>query len=131
MAALEPELSKLMPGRVSRVDNDRLTYALYFRGEDETDWKLLRANIFENTLLLDGDILADGRYYFRVVASDRPSNAPEVARDDQLISAPVLIDNTPPVVTLSAPRRTEGHVELMQVERLLQPLSLPHIGVQL
>jgi WD40 repeat protein len=93
-------------------DNDRLTYAIYFRGEDESEWKLLRANIFENTLLLDGDILADGRYYFRVVASDRPSNAPDVARDDQLVSAPVLIDNTPPVVTLSVPRRNEGHVEL-------------------
>ena len=86
-------------------DGDRLTYALYFRGEDETEWKLLRANMAENTLLLDGDILADGRYYFRVVASDRPSNPPNVAREDQLVSSPVLIDNTPPVVTLSAPRR--------------------------
>jgi hypothetical protein len=93
-------------------DGDRLTYALYFRGEDETEWKLLRANMAENSLLLDGDILADGRYYFRVVASDRPSNPPAVARQDQLVSAPVLIDNTPPVVTLSAPRRTDSHLEV-------------------
>jgi hypothetical protein len=93
-------------------DGDRLTYALYFRGEEETEWKLLRANMAENSLLLDGDILADGRYYFRVVASDRPSNAPAVAREDQLVSAPVLIDNTPPVVTLSAPRRTDSHLEV-------------------
>jgi sugar lactone lactonase YvrE len=93
-------------------DGDRLTYSLYFRGEDETQWKLLRANMSENTLLLDGDILADGRYYFRVVASDRPSNAPNVAREDELVSAPVLIDNTPPVVSLSAPRRTDTHVEV-------------------
>lgn len=93
-------------------DGDRLTYALYFRGEEEKEWKLLRANMAENSLLLDGDILADGRYYFRVVASDRPSNAPAVAREDQLVSAPVLIDNTPPVVTLSAPRRTDSHLEV-------------------
>jgi len=93
-------------------DGDRLVYALYFRGEDETQWKMLRANMAENTLLLDGDILADGRYYFRVVASDRPSNAPNVAREDQLVSSPVLIDNTPPVVTLSAPRRTDTHLEV-------------------
>ncbi len=93
-------------------DGDRLTYALYFRGEDETEWKLLRANMAENSLLLDGDILADGRYYFRVVASDRPSNAPNVAREDQLVSSPVLIDNTPPVVTLSAPRRADSHLEV-------------------
>jgi WD40 repeat protein len=93
-------------------DGDRLTYALYFRGEDELEWKLLRANMSENSLLLDGDILADGRYYFRVVASDRASNAANVAREDELVSAPVLIDNTPPVVTLSAPRRTDGHLEV-------------------
>ena len=93
-------------------DGDRLVYSVYFRGEGETEWKLLRSSIFENSLLLDGDILADGRYYFRVVASDRPSNAAQSARQDELVSAPVSIDNTPPVVTLSAPRRSQGHLEV-------------------
>ena len=80
-------------------DGDKLAYTLYFRGEDERDWKLLRANMSENTYPLDADALADGRYYFRVVASDRPSNAADQARQTELVSAPVLIDNTPPVVT--------------------------------
>jgi hypothetical protein len=93
-------------------DGDRLLYSLYFRGEDEKAWKLLRANITENSLLLDGDVLADGRYYFRVIASDQPSNAASVARTDELVSSPVLIDNTPPVVRLSAPRRNNDHVEV-------------------
>jgi hypothetical protein len=91
-------------------DGDRLLYSLYFRGEEETQWKLLRANIPENSLLLDGDVLADGRYYFRVIASDLPSNATNVARTDELISSPVLIDNTPPVITLGAPRRSNDGV---------------------
>ncbi len=93
-------------------DGDRLLYSLYFRGEGEKEWKLLRANIPENSLLLDGDALADGRYYFRVIASDQPSNAANVARTDELVSSPVLIDNTPPVVSLSAPRRNNDHVEV-------------------
>ncbi len=93
-------------------DNDHLVYSLYFRGEDETEWKLLKSNMSENSMLLDGDILADGRYYFRVVASDRPSNAVNVAREDELVSSPVLIDNTPPVVTLSPPRRAADHLEV-------------------
>jgi hypothetical protein len=93
-------------------DGDRLLYSLYFRGEDEKEWKLLRANISENSLLLDGDVLADGRYYFRVIASDQPSNAASVARTDELVSSPVLIDNTPPVVSLSAPRRNNDHLEV-------------------
>jgi hypothetical protein len=63
-------------------------------------------------MLLDGDILADGRYYFRVVASDRLSNAANVSREDELVSSPVLIDNTPPVVTLGQPQRTDAHLEV-------------------
>jgi len=93
-------------------DGDKLSYSLYFRGEDEREWKLLRADISENTYLLDGDVFADGRYFFRVVASDRPSNAAEQARQSELIGPPVLIDNTPPVVTASAARRNGAAVDI-------------------
>ena len=34
-------------------DGDRLIYNLYFRGEDESQWKLLRADMTENTYTLD------------------------------------------------------------------------------
>jgi hypothetical protein len=93
-------------------DGDKLIYSLYFRGEDESQWKLLRANMTENTYLLEGDVLADGRYFFRVTASDRPSNPVNLARVAEFVSAPVAIDNTPPVVTPSAPRRVGSAVEL-------------------
>lgn len=94
-------------------DNDRLVYALYFRGEDESQWKLLRTNMFENSLTIDSDILADGRYYFRVVASDRPSNPVAYARNAELVSSPVLIDNTPPVVTIGSPTRVADRLEVL------------------
>jgi hypothetical protein len=93
-------------------DGDKLSYTLYFRGEDEREWKLLRANMSENTYPLDSDALADGRYYFRVVASDRPSNAADQARQTELVSSPVVIDNTPPVVTASSPQRTGTTVDI-------------------
>ncbi len=93
-------------------DGDRLVYTLYFRGDDEREWKLIRGNLTENSLLLDTDVLADGRYLFRVAASDRPSNPPATARDTELTSSPILIDNTPPVVTASAPRRDGSKLEI-------------------
>ncbi len=93
-------------------DGDKLVYSLYFRGEEEREWKLLRGNMTENTYLLDGDVFADGRYYFKVTASDRPSNPSDLARDAELVSAPVLIDNTPPVVNAAAPRRAGSAVEI-------------------
>ncbi len=93
-------------------DSDRLVYTLYFRGEDEQEWKLLKANLSENSYTIDSDSLADGRYTFRVVASDAPANPPATARTAELISSPTLIDHTPPVVTVSNPKRSGNRVEI-------------------
>src|SRR5205807_4441715 len=94
------------------ADGDRLVYSLWFRGEGEREWKLLKANMHENTFSVDGDALADGKYFFRVVASDREVNPPGVARETELISSPVLIDNTPPVVSPAPPRKTATGFEV-------------------
>ena len=93
-------------------DGDRLVYSLWFRGEDEREWKLLKANMHESLYSIDGDALADGRYFFRVVASDREVNPPNQARESELVSAPVLIDNTPPVVSAATPRKTAAGFEV-------------------
>jgi hypothetical protein len=86
-------------------DNDKLVYAIYFRGDGERDWKLLRKDLFENTLRLDADALADGKYFFKVIASDRPANDLRYAQDSDLVSGPVVIDNTPPSITVGATER--------------------------
>ena len=72
----------------------------------------MRANLTDAAYSMDSDSLADGRYYFRVVASDKPSNPLSTAKEAELISTPVLIDNTPPVVTLSGPGRTASGFEI-------------------
>ncbi len=106
-------------------DGDKLVYSVYFRAEEEKNWQLLRNRMFENTLLLDPDVLADGRYFFRVVASDAPSNAPQYARRTERVSAPVLIDNTPPVVTIAPPRRSGSTVSLeVTAEDQTSPIRL-------
>jgi hypothetical protein len=93
------------------AEGDRLLYAVYFRGDGESQWKLLRAGLTENSHTIDGDALADGRYQFRVTASDRLANPLEQAREAELASAPVWIDNTPPVVAAEGIRRNGARVE--------------------
>ena len=93
-------------------DGDRMVYTLWFRGEEEREWKLLKSNLFENTYSLDADALADGKYFFRVLASDAPSNPPATARTAEFVSAPTLIDHTPPAISFGAPRRTGTHLEV-------------------
>jgi hypothetical protein len=66
----------------------------------------------DNSLTFDADLLADGKYYFLIVASDREVNPPSTAREAQLVSAPVIIDNTPPTVTIGPVRRTANSAHL-------------------
>jgi len=96
-------------------DGDRLTYVLYFRGEGEREWKLLKDRLLENSWVVESNLFADGKYFFRVVASDRADNAPAAAREAEMTSSGVIIDQTPPVVSLSAPRR-DGAVIVVNIE---------------
>lgn len=104
-------------------DGDELVYQIYFRGEGEQTWKLVKADLREQKWTLDSEALADGRYYFKVVASDAPSNPPERARTTELISSPVLIDHTPPQVHIREVQRTpEGIHFLVEAQDSTSPL---------
>jgi hypothetical protein len=96
-------------------DNDKLTYSVWFRGEQQQEWKLLKSGLSETLHLVDAEAFADGRYLFRITVSDRLSNPPAYAREDEIVSAPILIDRTPPVLTTAAGARSgaawEGRVE--------------------
>lgn len=100
------------------LDGDALTYTLMFRGDAEREWKLLKNGLTDPFYILDGDALADGRYFFRVTASDKTANPPEDAREDEFVSAPVRIDNTPPVVEL----RRESNRVIVRARDATSPL---------
>lgn len=93
-------------------DGDRLVYNLYFRSDDERRWMLLKGDLHDSAFTFDSDVLADGKYYFRVLASDREVNPPATAREADLTSAPVLIDNTPPVVTVGPVKRNGASAQI-------------------
>jgi hypothetical protein len=93
-------------------DGDKLVYQIDFRGEGERDWILLKKDLHENAYTIDGDALADGRYFFKVTASDREANAPAAAKESDLVSSPVLIDNTPPVIRIQSSKRTGATADI-------------------
>src|SRR2546421_1942338 len=85
---------------------DTLEYAVYYRALNETNFRLLKDHIRETFYTVDGASLADGRYVFRVVASDALDNPVAIALSADRISEPVDIDNTPPAV------RSAGQVQV-------------------
>jgi len=83
----------------ARDDNDdTLAYDIYYRGDGETHWKLLRRNVAERFINLDSDVFPDGGYTIRVVASDSPSHSAEDGLTGEATSARFEVDNTPPQV---------------------------------
>ncbi len=79
-------------------NGDALEYAVYYRALNETQFRLLKEHIRETFYTVDGASLADGRYVFRVVASDTLDNPSGLALTAERVSEPVDVDNTPPVV---------------------------------
>jgi len=80
-------------------NDDDLRFSVYFRGENETGWKLLKDKLEQKFYSFDTTGLPDGAYYLRIVASDAPSNPPAAALDTVRESERFVVDNTPPVIT--------------------------------
>ncbi|HET8925804.1 MAG TPA: hypothetical protein VFN26_22665 [Candidatus Acidoferrum sp.] len=83
----------------SHDDNDdELRYSVYFRGENEHEWKLLKENLEQKFYSWDTTTFPDGAYYLKIVASDGPSNPPAIGLKTERESERFEVDNTPPVI---------------------------------
>src|SRR5258708_9094144 len=54
-------------------NSDQLVYSLYYRGDGETRWLLLKLNLTPRAYSFDASLLPDGGYKVKVTASDAPS----------------------------------------------------------
>ncbi len=81
-------------------NSDTLEYAVYYHPLGETNFRLLKDRIRETFYTVDAASLADGRYIFRVVASDVLDNPTGAALSGERLSEAVDIDNTPPILRL-------------------------------
>src|SRR5258707_1683223 len=79
-------------------NEDEMRYAVYFRGENEREWKLLKDNLEQKFYSWDTTTLPDGAYYLKIVAADAPSNPPALALKTERESERFEIDNTPPTI---------------------------------
>lgn len=89
-------------------NGDRLEYDVYFREVNEASFKRLRENQRENFFTIDGAALSDGRYIFRIVAKDAPSNPAALSLSGERQSEAFDVDNTPPTVAAVGTPQTSG-----------------------
>ena len=80
-------------------NGDKLLYDLYYRQINETEFKLLAEDLRVNFYTIDGSTLSDGRYIFKIVVKDSPSNPSSKSLAGERLSEPFDIDNSAPMVT--------------------------------
>jgi len=81
-------------------NDDELRYSVYFRGENEHEWKLFKENLEQKFYSWDTTTLPDGAYYLKIVATDAVSNPPALALKTERESERFEVDNTAPVVKI-------------------------------
>jgi flavin-binding protein dodecin len=77
-------------------NDDDLVFTIYFRGEAEKDWRVLKDKLTQRYYSWDTLSMPDGAYYLKIVASDSPSNPADQALSDARESDRWIVANTPP-----------------------------------
>ncbi|HEX4003154.1 MAG TPA: hypothetical protein VHX36_10935 [Candidatus Acidoferrales bacterium] len=84
-------------------NDDDLVFSVYYRGEAEQNWRLLKDGLKQKYYSWDTATMPDGAYYLKIVASDAPSNPPDQALSADRESDRFQVANTPPqIVNLRA-----------------------------
>jgi sugar lactone lactonase YvrE len=79
-------------------NDDQMVYSVYYRGDGESRWLLLKDNVTDKFYSFDASLLPDGGYTVKVVASDAPSHSPGEGLNAERESPRFEVDTTPPQI---------------------------------
>jgi hypothetical protein len=80
-------------------NDDQLVYTVYYRGDGEARWLLLKNNLSDRFYSFDSSLLPDGGYTVKVIASDAPSHSPGEALYGERVGNRFEVDTTAPVIS--------------------------------
>jgi hypothetical protein len=79
-------------------NDDQMVYSVYYRGDGETRWLLLKDDLTDKFYSFDAALLPDGGYTTKVVASDAPSHSPGQGLTAERESSRFEVDTTAPQI---------------------------------
>jgi hypothetical protein len=115
---LPPSLYMLEKGKRCAVwqaadpDGDSLMFTFFYRGEKEKEWKELKKEIMQPSVIWDETAFPDGTYRTKVEASDRWNNPPDRAREVEMESEPFTVDNFSPLVEVTSIRAQGNSIHI-------------------
>ena len=111
-------------------NGDTLRYDVEARRDGTEVWVPIRKDLEEPFCSFDTTALPDGRYRFRVLASDRASNPESEALTATEESALAVLDNTPPVLKVESAKVVGGDVDVrVLVTDALSPVAKAEAAV--
>ncbi|HEU0184655.1 MAG TPA: hypothetical protein VFS27_05030 [Blastocatellia bacterium] len=96
-------------------NGDIIEYSVFYHDASSPGGEFypLKAGLRDNYYTVDPNALPDGRYVFKILASDEASNPAGESLKDEQETEPVELDNTPPAVAADAPRVNGSNVEVV------------------
>jgi hypothetical protein len=99
--------------RADDGNDDDLVYDVLYRREGEASWTRLRQGVSDTIVVWETTTVPNGTYFVRVVASDSPSNAGELALAGDLDSTALEIDNTAPTIAIQTVKFEAGRTSII------------------
>ncbi|MCJ7544024.1 MAG: hypothetical protein MUP47_05565, partial [Phycisphaerae bacterium] len=99
-----PQAYRMVAFNAKDANGDTLTYVVACRQAGASEWVTLAEKLDQPRWVWDTRTVGDGAYELRVTADDSPANPPGSALSGWRISPPLIVDNTPPMVTSLAAR---------------------------
>ncbi len=91
-------------------NGDDLRFNVYFRGDGESNWRLLKAGLKDRFYTFDSIRLPDGGYRLKIVATDALSHPPGGALTGEKESDHFVIDTSPPAISPLAAKMEAGKI---------------------
>jgi hypothetical protein len=98
--------------RAHDENDDQLSYSIYYRGDNETRWKLLKEDLGDRFFSFESSLLPDGGYTIKVIATDSPSHSPDDSLTASRESSRFEVDSTPPTVANLAATQENGALHI-------------------
>ena len=93
-------------------NGDEMTYSIYYRGDNETRWLLLKDGITDKFYSFDASLLPDGGYTIKVAASDAPSHSPGQGLTAEKEGPRFEVDTTPPQIEGLTATQSGGQIHI-------------------
>lgn len=109
---------RLLRWQALDANSDKLSYTLYIKSEGQRAWKKAEEGLEQSSFIWDTETMPEGLTKLRLVATDLPDNPAAQALEAEQLSAPFLIDNSPPDLALEVEKGEPLRLRLRCTDRI-------------